>query len=453
MMSTDPPDRTVRLRVESLVHGGEGLARHDGRVVFVRGAAPGDLVEAALAETQPGAGRFVRANMLRVIERGPARVDPPCPIVDRCGGCPLQQVSYASQLHAKHALVADALLRIGGIEPAPLQLAPVVPSPAQFRYRRRARLHRGPRGTWGFSSGAAGGGAVVPVEECLLFSTALESLSGAVRAQIESLGGLPDVLDLGLDTTDAGEGAIDLRTRGAPTPSLRKRANELLGSVSDLCGLTLGPKGAAELFGDPVLVDAGAALAEGGTVFRLRSRPDLFAQANRAAVPLLQAAALEALGEDAAGRVLELFCGTGTLTLPLLERARSVIGVEGSVPALALLRKSAEEAGLSQGRGREPRLRLITGDCAQVARGLVADEAGKLSAVLLDPPRTGAPKAVRAAAAFGAPRIVYVSCDAPTLGRDAKELARHGYRLVRAVPLDLFPQTAHLEVVATFLHV
>jgi 23S rRNA (uracil1939-C5)-methyltransferase len=452
-MLTEPGDRTVRLRVESLVHGGEGLARHEGKVVFVRGAAPGDLVEAALAENQTGAGRFLRAHMLRVLERGPARVDPPCPIVDRCGGCPLQQVSYAAQLHAKRTLVADALLHIGGIEPAPLQLAPVVPSPTQFRYRRRARLHRGPRGSWGFSSGAAGRGAVVPVEECLLFSPALESLSGAVRAQIERLGGLPDVLDLGLDTTEAGEGAIDLRTGGAPTPSLRKRANELLASVSDLRGITLGPKSATELFGDPVLVDAGATLAESGKVFRLRARPDLFAQANRAAVPLLQAAALEALGEDAEGRVLELFCGTGTLTLPLLARARSVIGVEGSLPALSLLRKSAEEAGLSQGGGREPRLRLITGDCAEVARGLVAEEAGKLSAVLLDPPRTGAAQAVRAAAALGAPRIVYVSCDAPTLGRDAKELARQGYRLARAVPLDLFPQTAHLEVVATFLRV
>jgi 23S rRNA (uracil1939-C5)-methyltransferase len=450
-LQTGPEGRTVRLRVESLVHGGEGLARHEGQVVFVRGAAPGDLVEAALVGQRSREGRFLRGRVLRVLERGPARVDPPCPIVDRCGGCPVQQVSYAEQLHAKRTLVADALLRIGGIEPAPLQLAPVVPSPAQFRYRRRARLHRGPRGSWGFSSGAGGEGTVVPVAECLLFSPALESLSGAVRAQIERLGGLPDVLDLGLDTSDAGEGAVDLGTRGAPTPALRKRASELLASTPGLRGITLGPRGAGELLGDPVLVDAGAGLAGSGTVVRLRSRPDLFAQANRAAVPLLQAATLEALGEDAEGRVLELFCGAGTLTLPLLARARSVIGVEGAAAALSLLRKSAEEAGLTQNRGGEPRLRLITGDCAKVARGLVPEEAGKLSAVLLDPPRTGAPQAVRAAAAFRAPRIVYVSCDAPTLGRDAKELARHGYRLAWAVPLDLFPQTAQVEVVATFL--
>lgn len=450
-MQTEPNDRTVRLRVESLVHGGEGLARHEGQVVFLRGAAPGDLVEAALTFGQPGADRFLRGRVLRVIDRGPDRVEPPCPIVQRCGGCPLQQVSYAAQLHAKRTLVGDALQRIGGIEPAPLQLAPVVGSPAQFRYRRRARLHRGPRGTWGFSAGAALEGAVVPVDDCLLFTPELQSLSVAVRAQIERLGGLPDVLDLGLDTSDAGKGAVDLRTKGPPTPALRKRARELLAAVPALRGVTLGPAGAAELVEDPVLVDSPSALPDGGGRFRLRSRPDLFAQSNRAAVPLLQAAALEALGEDADGRVLELFCGAGTLTLPLLSRARSVIGVESSAPSLSLLRKTAEEAGLSGSGKGEPRLRLITGDCAEVTRGLVSEEAGRLSAVLLDPPRTGAPQAVRAVVALRAPRIVYVSCDAPTLGRDAKELARHGYRLARAVPLDLFPQTAHLEVVATFL--
>ncbi|GAC1346322.1 MAG: 23S rRNA (uracil(1939)-C(5))-methyltransferase RlmD [Myxococcales bacterium] len=419
--------------------------------MFLRGAAPGDLVEAALTVGQPGSDRFLRARVLRVVEPGQDRVEPPCPIVGRCGGCPLQQVTYAGQLHAKRTLVADALHRIGGIEPAPLQLAPVVPSPVQFRYRRRARLHRGPRGSWGFSSGSAADGAVVPVDECLLFSPALQSIAGAVRAGIERLGGLPDVLDLGFDTSDAGKGAVDLRTKAAPTPALRKRARELLSAVPALRGITLGPQGAAELVGEPVLVDAPSPVGEGGVPFRLRSRPDLFAQANRSAVPLLQGAVLEALGEDGEGRLLELFCGAGTLTLPLLARARSLIGVEGSAPALSLWRKSAEEAGLADPRGGEPRLRLITGDCAEVARGLAPDEQGRLSAVLLDPPRTGAPQAVRAAAALRPARIVYVSCDAPTLGRDAKELARHGYRLSRAVPLDLFPQTAHLEVVATFL--
>ncbi len=408
----------AQLRIESLVHGGEGLARHEGRVVFVRGAAPGDLVE---AEVQGGEARFERTRALRVLEPGAAHVQAPCPIVDRCGGCPLQHVDYGAQLAAKSALTADALDRIGGFAPGSYQLLPVSPSPKQFRYRRRALLHRGPRGAWGFK----GDEGVVPVEECLLFEEPLQALADALRGHE-----LPGVVDLGLDTSASGAGALDLKTQGPPSPALRKRAQALLGTVK---GVTL----ASEALGDPVLSDPQPG-------FRLRSRPDVFSQANRSMVPALQEAAIAALGEAAWGRVVELFCGSGTLTLPLLLLARSVVGVESAGPSLQLLRRSADEIA-----GAPAKLRLVAGDAAEVLRGLP----GPFDAALLDPPRTGAAEAVRALAKQEIPRIVYVSCDAPTLARDAKLLREAGYRLVSAHPLDLFPQTAHFEVVAAFARV
>jgi 23S rRNA (uracil1939-C5)-methyltransferase len=142
--------------------------------------------------------------------------------------------------------------------------------------------------------------------------------------------------------------------------------------------------------------------------------------------------------------VVELFCGSGTLTLPLLLRARSVIGVESAGPSLQLLRRSADEIA-----GASAELRLVAGDAAEVLRGL----SGPFDAALLDPPRTGAADAMRALAEHGIPRIAYVSCDAPTLARDAKLLREAGYQLVSAHPLDLFPQTAHFEVVAAFARV
>ena len=398
------------------MHGGEGLARHGGRVVFVRGGAPGDLVE---AELEGGEGRFERTRALRVIEAGPARVRAPCPIVDRCGGCPVQQVDYAAQLSAKSALTSDALERIGGCAPGSYRLLPILPSPKQFRYRRRARMHRGPRGSWGFK----GDEGVVPVEECLLFEEPLQMLVDALRGH-----DLPGVLDLGLDTSASGAGAVDLRTQGPPSQALRKRAQALLGTVK---GVTLG----SEALGDPVLVDPYPG-------FRSRSRPDVFSQANRSMVPALQEAAIAAVGDAASGRVLELFCGSGTLTLPLLLRARSVVGVDFAGPSLQLLRRSADEIA------PEPaRLRLVAADAAEALRGL----AGPFDAALLDPPRTGAADAVRALAKHGIPRIAYVSCDVPTLARDAKLLREAGYQLLSAHPLDLFPQTAHFEVVAAFV--
>lgn len=395
------------LEVESLVHGGEGLARHQGRVVFLRGAAPGDLVEAELT----CAGRFEHARVLRVLKPGAARVDPPCPIVDRCGGCPLQHVSDAAQLASKQELTADALERIGGFPRGSYELAPVVPSPAQFRYRRRARLHRARGGGWGFAQ--AGRVDVEPVETCLLFEPLLEDLAAAARD-------VALATDLGLL---AGEkrGAVDLRG-----PASRRQAEKLL-EHRLIRGVTLN----GEVLGDPVVVDA--PLPNGA---RLRLRPDTFAQANRAAVPLLQREVLAAVGD--ARRVLELFSGSGTLTLPLLGGARSVTAVESAGPSLSLLRRSADEAGLD--------VRLIEGDAAAVARA----HEGPLDAALLDPPRTGAAAAVLALAALKPGRIVYVSCDAPTLARDGKLLAGAGYRLARATPLDLFPQTAHVEIVAIF---
>jgi 23S rRNA (uracil1939-C5)-methyltransferase len=394
------------LKVESLVHGGEALARHEGRVVFLRGAAPGDVVEAELTSQ----GRFEHARVLRVLERGEARTDPPCPVVDRCGGCPLQQVGSAAQLAAKQELTADALERIGGLARGSYELAPIVPSPAQFRYRRRARLHRARGGGWGFAQ--AGAVEVEPVETCLLFEPLLEELAAAARD-------VAGATDLGL-LAGSRRGAVDLRG-----PASRRQAERLL-EHRLIRGVTLN----GEVLGDPVVVDP--PLPNGA---RLRLRPDTFAQANRAAVPLLQREVLAGVGD--ASRVLELFCGSGTLTLPLLG-GRSVTAVESAGPSLSLLRRSADEAGLH--------VHLIEGDAAKVARAYE----GPLDAALLDPPRTGAAAAALALAALRPRRIVYVSCDAPTLARDGKLLAGAGYRLVKATPLDLFPQTAHFEIVAIF---
>jgi 23S rRNA (uracil1939-C5)-methyltransferase len=410
----------VALRVESIVHGGEGLAHQDGRVVFVRGAAPGDLVEVEVS----GEGRFEHARASRIVEPGRARVAAPCPIVDRCAGCPVQHVAYPDQLAAKEALAADALERIGGLGRSRYQMRPIVPSARELHYRRRARLHRGAKGSWGFAGDGPEGMAIVPVDDCPLFEEPLQKLFEAVRG-FDLLG----ATDLGLDTSDTGAGAVDLCSK-TPPPALRKRARALVEK-----GIVAGAVVGQEICGDPVLLDS--ADISGA---RLRSRPDLFAQANRSMIPALRTAALEALGEAASGRVLELFCGAGTLTLPLLARAGAVVAVEASATALQLLRRSADEV-----TGLSGKLRLVAGDAAQMTR-----ELGRFDAALLDPPRTGAASAARTVADARVPVIAYVSCDAPTLARDAKLLVGAGYRLCWAQPLDLFPQTAHFEVVARF---
>jgi 23S rRNA (uracil1939-C5)-methyltransferase len=385
----------VKLRVESMVHGGESIARHEGRVVFLRGAAPGDLVEAEIFEESKN---FARAQTLRVLERGAARVDAPCGIVEQCGGCPIQQVSYAAQLEAKESLLRDAL---DGFE---YEQRPIVPSPQPFHYRRRAKLHRAPHGKWGFAQNRSN--AIQPVEQCLLFEPLLQRLS-------ESVGELPGATDISI-LAGTKSGAL------AVTGEVSRKRLEALPRI--FRGVVQGNL----ILGDPVIADP--PLANGA---RLRHRPDTFAQANRSMVPALQAEVARAL--SGAETILELFCGSGTLTLPLLSRERKITAIESAGPSLALLRRSADEVGLP--------IKLLAGDAAK----LIPPEPQE--AILLDPPRTGAASVMPR---LNASKIVYVSCDAPTLGRDARLLQQRGYRLRQATPLDLFPQTAHFETVAVF---
>jgi 23S rRNA (uracil1939-C5)-methyltransferase len=397
----------VKLRAESLVHGGDTIARLEGRVVFLKGAAPGDLVEAEVTQDD---GRFLRARTLQILEAGAARVSAPCEFVTVCGGCPVQQVAYSEQLRAKEALAADALERLGGFARGSFELKAIVPSPKQFNYRRRARMHRAGRGKWGFAQ--AGTAQVEAIARCLLFEPLLQELA-------DLLGDLPGVSDVAILAGEK-QGALDLHGEVS-----KKHAEKLL-EHRLIKGVTLN--GAS--IGDPVIADK--AFQNGA---RLRARPDTFAQANRSMVPLLQAEVQRLL--EGSQNLLELFCGSGTLTLPLLG-TRTVTAVESAGPSLALLRKSADEAGLA--------VKLVAGDAAKVARSLD----GPFDAALLDPPRTGAAEAVKALAARRIPKIVYVSCDAPTLARDGKLLAQQGYKLLEATPMDLFPQTAHFEVVALF---
>jgi 23S rRNA (uracil1939-C5)-methyltransferase len=403
------PPRVVELTIDSLAFGGDAVGRDaDGRVTFVPDAAPGDRVRAELTEEHKG---WARTRLARVLEPGASRVEPPCPLAvatderPACGGCQWQHVTIAAQQAAKLDIVQRALRKVTtAVEPLRTPCPPL-------GWRRRARL-RARGGQLGFN--ARRSHALVDVPLCLQLEPQLgEALATVRRVLGGSLASGSEVMLLG------GAGVHVVVARSAPLPRLA----ELVGQ-----GGIVGVRQDDTCHGEQLLD-----LTEPDDVRPFWGAADLFAQASRAGNRELRGLVRELVG-PAPGRVLELHAGSGNFTRDLLVAGARVTAVE-EVPAASRLAER-NLAGLGEVR-----------HVPQAFVGSFSDvEAADL--VLLDPPRLGlVDGGAEALARFGAPAIVYVSCDPETLARDLGVLSRSGYRVTRAIPLDLMPQTSHVELV------
>lgn len=403
-------DDLGELTVESLAAGGDAIARApDGRVVFVARAAPGDRVRVRVLETKKS---FYRAEVAEVIAPGPDRVEPRCPlfIAGTCGGCQWQHVSAAAQAAAKDQLVRAALRHLvdGGLEVAPLAR----PLPG-YEWRRRTRLHwvrprNAERALVGFT--APRSQRLVDVEACVQLEPALGRALEAVRATLA-----PQLTGRGdLELIAGHRGEVHLAVRGPCAP----RAAAAMVGQGGIVGVVLG----RQVFG------AGDLELEPG----LRGRADWFAQASRAGNQLLAQVVDLATRPRDDQRILELYAGSGNLTRVLARGAAEVVAVDRAVPAPAA--ELPDHVQHRQGAVEE-----VAAVCARRHE--------RFDLVVLDPPRTGAAAVLPAVIELGAARVVYVSCDLATLARDAEALIAAGYRPVRATPLDLMPQTSHVETV------
>jgi 23S rRNA (uracil1939-C5)-methyltransferase len=424
--------------IEDLAPGGEGVGHHDGRAVFVPFAAPGDRV---IADVPAGEGA-AHGTLAALEEAGADRVAPPCrhfgvrtgPDTE-CGGCEWLHVAYPRQLETKARTLHEALRRIGRLAPGTYGARPIVPSPAPLRYRARAKFHLD-RASARLVFFRRRSHEPVRLAECHLLLPGLDALRAAVG---------PALVEARLAAREVALEWSEHAQRGAAwlllpevTPAARARAADLLAAVPALAGAVLQAEGGPPaVVGDPVLLHARVpGRPEAGLQ---RSRPDVFQQANRGANALLVETALGLLAPDGL-EVLELHCGAGNFTGPLAARARSVSAVEVQGPALDLAR-----ADLGGGS-----VRFFAGDALKLALafGREAGGPGRFGAALLDPPREGARGIGAALRDLAVPRIVYVSCDPATLARDLRACVEAGYRVETVVPVDMFPQTHHVEGVA-----
>ena len=434
----------VRLVVERLVAGGDGLARRAGQVVFVPATAPGDE---ALVDIDEVHRSYARGHLVEVLRPGPGRVRPRCPLVGECGGCQWQHLDYPTQLAAKTELVAEALRRVGKLD---VPVAPCRPAPDPWRYRAKAQLPVAGQGAQlVLGPYRRGTHQVVDAPTCPIQAADNDRVLAAVRRVLTALGvpaydeasGSGVVRHVLVRSAGPGQVVVVLVTAvdswsEAPRVArrLRQEAPDLVGVLQNVQPLrtnrVLGPVSRV-LVGRSDLTEHLGGLA-------LRAEATSFFQVHPAAADLLFALAVTEADVHPDDVVTDLYCGAGALTLLLAQRAARAVGVEVDDRAVAAARANAVANGIAN---------------AVFLAGRVEDTLAALpeppTVVTLDPPRAGAGAAVmRAVAALGPRRVVYVSCNPVTLARDLAALVATGFAVAHALPVDMFPQTAHVEVVA-----
>ena len=426
----------LELRVDSLAQGGRGVARRDdGFVVFVAGGLPGDRVRVRVSKAKRG---YAEAGAVELLEASPERIADVCVHEgEPCPGAHWQGLAYERQLEEKAAQVDEALRRLGGLDG--FESEAIVPAVSPWRYRNKLEYSFGDRegdAVLGFHR-RGNWRDVVDVDDCHLASAANNEARNTVRdwARAE---GLP------VYEPDDGRGVLrNLIVReGARTGQVQTRlvttGAEFPRPPVDLHTVIDGPAGGTD---GPTGVLGEEHLEEELGGLRFRISHSAFFQTNTEMAERLYGVAAEYAGFTGSERVFDLYCGIGTIALSLAASAGQVWGIETIPEAVADAERNAKRNGIGNAR-------FVTADARLGIRPLI-ERAGKPDVVVVDPPRAGlSKKVVRRVIECEAPRIVYVSCNPTTLAPNAAQLAEAGYRLRRVTPVDMFPQTPHVECVA-----
>ncbi len=462
------------LRIESIVAGGDGMARAgDGRVVFVPRTAPGELIEAEYAEEHK---QWLRGSLIRTVEAGPDRRDPPCRYYSRCGGCQLQHLDYKAQISAKTSIVTESIRRLGGVD---LPVPQAVPSVRELGYRNRVSLiMRGATG--GFSAGyhaCDDPSEIVDVDMCPLAEPAVNEVWSSLRALwARQPPRLPPGRDLRLTLRASSREEVGLAIQEAPHAlraaggatggrpghegrgAHREKATEP-GPLGAGGAVESGRAGGWIYRGDESfsLVDSVPGLA---AVWLLDARGNItsyegaeslydrwgpyevplagtaFLQVNRETAARLEEYVREQCGDLGGARVIDAYCGYGLRAMEMAREGARVKCIDSDGRAIAAGAAIAAETGAGA--------RFFAAAVEHtLRRELPAD------VVVLNPPRRGLALPVTAALASKPPRrAVYVSCNPATLARDLKRLGAK-FEVAACKAFDLFPQTAHVETVVT----
>ena len=431
--------------VEGYSSEGLGIVRLDGAVVFVPRTVRGEEIDLRITKVMKtcAAGEVVKLR-----KASPERTKPECPYFGQCGGCDFQHMSYTEELRAKRQRVQDALTRLGGTD---LQVEEILGAKDPTHYRNKSQYPVGPGGTIGFYK--ARSHQVVGVDCCLIQSETSDKTAKAVgdwmrRYKISAYDertGKGLVRHIYVRVNRKGESLCCVVANGKQLPRepelvafIRAAAPRTVGVVLNTNtkkgNVILGEK-YRTLWGQDFLMDTLCGL-------RFKLSVPSFYQVNRDQAEVLYGKALEFAGLTGEETVLDLYCGTGTITLCMAAKAKQVIGAEIVPPAIADAKENAARNGIENAE-------FFCGDAADIAAKLEQDGL-RPDVITVDPPRKGlSPEVIVSVAAMGPERVVYVSCDPATLGRDVKLFAELGYQAVRACAVDMFPGTRHVEAIVS----
>lgn len=440
----------IELTIDDLTNSGDGVGRWQDRVVFVANAVPGDQLQVRLTRVKPTYGHGKRLSILKA---SVDRIRPVCIVADKCGGCQWQTISYSKQLKAKELQVQSALERIGGFANIPMQSILAAPQPLGYRNKATYPLARGTGGAVKAGYYRKGTHQIVNLNQCPIQNESLNPLLVAAKAAIKERdwslynekkhqGRLRHLaLRVGAHT---GQSMLTLVTTGY-LPEVKEQANQWLADHPDLVGvcLNINPHQTNTVFGDETRCLAGQPYIEESFLgLRLRIQSTTFFQVNTIQAEGLVRTILEQLNLQGNETVIDAYCGIGTLSLPLAQKAARCVGIESQTESVAQARKNAALNGLKN-------TEFFAGEVENLLLEISRQQSSPIDVVVMDPPRKGCDRNVLDTLATIAPaRIIYMSCNPATLARDLKILCSQGYGLTRVQPADFFPQTAHVECVA-----
>lgn len=439
----------LTLDVEGFGAEAEGVCRHEGRVIFVPGALPGEKITALIVKTLKS---HAFGKLLDVLQPSPQRVQPPCPYYARCGGCSCQHMSYKAELDFKRGYIQDAMNRIGGLD---IQVPPVSGMADPWHYRNKTSLPVASQGgvpVSGFYMRRSH--QIIPTQACLISKPQSDTAGAAVTQWMREydIAAYDEITHTGLvrhimtRVSGQGEVMVVLVINGQELIQGQALTGMLQSVLPGLVSLCISPntQRGNTIMGSTYKVLWGKERLEDTLCgFRYELSPLSFFQVNTYQAECLYLQALTLADPKPNDLVFDLYCGAGTISTLLSRRCREVIGIEIVPQTVQDARQNAQRNGIGN-------LRFLQGAAEQLMPQLVA-QGQRPDIVVLDPPRKGVEEAVLQAICQAAPRaVVYVSCDPGTQARDAKFLCRNGYALSACSPHDMFCHTADVENILLF---